>query len=142
MPKKGGKKGKGKGPAFLTDAEALGPYGVRVRDIIRTPLGVEAEVVGVSSKDGLLWLSWPGNVQSPIPSKAKSKADMEAFGYVRKAEAFHIQRSIDERVQAYFDQRWYGAPGPRTAAMRLPWPEGSPAFSALTSLTRPSTAPV
>ena len=58
-----GKKGKGKAPAFLTDAEALKPFDCDVRDIIKTPLGVTATVVGV--KDGSLWLEWPGGIVSP-----------------------------------------------------------------------------
>ena len=141
MPKKKGKKGNKK--EFLVDPTSLAPYGVNVRDIIKTPLGVPVEVLGVNRADGLLWVQWPGKVQSPVPAKAKTKTDMEAFGYVRKPQSAHIQRSIDERLNAYFNQRYYGGPGPKTAAMRLPWPDGSPAFAALTPIerVRPNTAP-
>ena len=142
MAKKKGKGGKGK-KEFLVDPASLQPYGVNARDIIKTPLGVEVTVLGVNRADGLLWVKWPGGIESPVPSKAKTKTDMEAFGYVRRPQSAHIQRSIDERLAAYFNQRYYGGPGPKTAAMRLPWPDGSPAFAALTPLERqrPSTAP-
>uniref|UniRef100_A0A7S3EZS9 Uncharacterized protein n=1 Tax=Haptolina ericina TaxID=156174 RepID=A0A7S3EZS9_9EUKA len=140
MPKKKGKGKKGK-KDFLVDLPSLQPYGVMPRDIIKTPLGVEATVLGV--RDGLLWLQFQGNVQSPVPSKAKTKADMEAFGYVRRPQSAHIHRSIVEREESYFNHRYYGTPGPKTAAMRLPWPDGSPAFNALAPVEkgRPLTAP-
>ena len=95
-----GKKGKGKGPAFLDTPEALAPFEVNVRDIIATPLGVQATVVGV--KDGSLWLQWPGGIispASPAPQKAKSKVELESFGYARRPQSAHIQRSIDERLR-------------------------------------------
>lgn len=50
---------------------------------------------------------------------------MEAFGYVRRPESAHIQRSIDVRQAQIFEQRFYQGPGPKTAAMRLPWPQGN-----------------
>ena len=70
MPKKkGGKKGK-KGPSLVTDAEALRPFDVNVRDIISTPLGVETTVVGV--KDGALMVQWPGGLISARASRAST----------------------------------------------------------------------
>lgn len=142
-PKKAGKK-KGNKKEFLVDAESLQPYGVRVRDIIKTPLGVEVTVLGVNRADGLLWVRWPGNVESPVPSKARNQSDMESFGYIRRPQSAHIQRSIDERLAAHFNQQYYGQPGPKTAAMRLPWPDPPSGPGALTPLERkrPVTAPV
>ena len=147
MPK--GKKGKGKGPAFLDTPEALAPFGVNVRDIISTPLGVEATVVGV--KDHALWLRWPGGIvspASPAPQKAKSKAELEAFGYKRQPQSSHIQREIDERSASQYQQRLYGGPGPKTANITLPQgPNGSvgsaafAAFAASEAAKRPLTAP-
>jgi len=145
MPKKGGKKkgkkGKG-GGAMETTPAALQPYGVGVRDIIQTPLGVEATVLGVQKGD--LWLQWPGAVKAPIPSRAKSKTDMEAYGYFRKPQWSHIQRSIDDRQNLLFAQRYYNGPGPRTATLRLPWPKGFDNSLALPSINdkRPATAPI
>ncbi|KAL1524149.1 hypothetical protein AB1Y20_019058 [Prymnesium parvum] len=142
-PKKGGAKKSSK-KELLVDAASLRPYGVNYRDIITTPLGVEVTVLGVNRVDGLLWVRWPGNVDSPVPSKAKTKHELEDYGYFKRPTSAHIQRSIDERTAAYFNQRYYGGSGPKTASIRLPWPEGSPAFTALTPIDRPrpTTAPV
>ena len=141
MPK--GKKGKGKAAAFLTDADALAPFECSLRDIIQTPLGVRGTVIGV--RDGVLWLRWPGNIEAPTPPKCKTAADLASYGYVRRPTSAHIQRSIDERVQANFEQRWYGRAGPRTAAIKLPMPAGTPAFTAFSTMPsptkRPQTAP-
>ena len=83
MPKK---KGKGKKVELATDAASLKPFGVEVNDIIQTPLGVECTVVGLNVGEGVLVLKWPGDSQSAMPSKCKTKADMEAFGYHRKPQ--------------------------------------------------------
>ena len=114
-------KGKNKGPEFLVDDEALKPFDVAVNDIIDTPLGVSGTVIGV--KDGALWLNWPGGIQSPAspdPQKAKNKEDLEKFGYKRRPQSTHLQRDWDERVSLQFQQKHYGGPGPKTAAMNLP----------------------
>ena len=140
MPKKGGKKGKGSKVAFSKDADKLAPYGCSGEDIIVTPLGVEATVLGVNEKDGLLWLQWPGKITSPLPTKAKSKADMEKYGYYRKGGWAIIQRSIDSRALQEFNHKFYGAPPPKTAAMKLPTPK--PLFEgwAIPAANRPQTA--
>ena len=95
-----GKKGKGKKVEFLVDEEALKPFDVAVNDIIDTPLGVSATVIGV--RDGALWPNWPGGIQSPAspaPTKARNKAEIETYGYYRRPVSAHIQRSIDERLR-------------------------------------------
>ena len=140
MPKKGGKKGKGSKVAFSKDADKLAPYGCSGDDIIVTPLGVEATVLGVNEKDGLLGLQWPGKITSPLPTKAKSKADMEKYGYYRKGGWAIIQRSIDSRALQEFNHKFYGAPPPKTAAMKLPTPK--PLFEgwAIPAANRPQTA--
>lgn len=133
------KKGKGKKLAgYETDAGALAPFGVQVRDIISTPLGVKGTVLGVRA--GVLWLRWPGGVESPTLAEAVDKSKLEEYGYVRRPQSAHIQRSIDERLDAYYQQRWYGKPGPKTAAIRLPTPSGSAAFAAFNDTKRPATA--
>ena len=94
-----GKKGKGKKVEFLTDDEALSPFGVAMNDIVATPLGVYTTVIGV--KEGALWLKWPGGIESPAspaPAKARNKAELETYGYSRRPQSAHIQRSIDERL--------------------------------------------
>ena len=95
-----GKKGKGKKVDFLTTPEALAPFDMQVRDIVDTPLGVQATVVGV--KDGALWVQWKGGIvtpASPAPTRAKTKSELETYGYARRPQSAHIQRSIDERLQ-------------------------------------------
>ena len=134
------KKGKGKQVGYETDQATLAKFGVQVRDIISTPLGVRGTVLGV--RGGVLWLRWPGGVESPTMAEAVDKAGLEQYGYMRRPQSAHIQRSITERQEAYFQQRWYGKPGPRTAAIKLPTPPGSAAFVAFTSKDRrPGTAP-
>ena len=70
-----------------------------------------------------------------MPPKCQSKADMEAFGYVRKPDSAHIQRRLDERTEKVYQHKFYGGLMPTTAAMKLPpfppkvdiqWPEGTP----------------
>ena len=92
-------KGKGKKVEFLTDTAALAPFQVAANDIIATPLGVYTTVIGV--RDGALWLKWPGGIESPAspaPAKARTKAELEDYGYTRRPQSAHIQRSIDERL--------------------------------------------
>ena len=154
MPKKGGKKGKkGKGAALEVTPEALAPFGVAVRDLVATPLGVQATVVGV--KEGALMLQWPGGLVSPAttaPQKVKDKQGLELYGYSRRPQSAHIQRSIDEREAALYKQRRYGGPAPPTAQYRLPLGphgvNGSQQYSAYLaesanpgSILRPATAP-
>jgi hypothetical protein len=83
----------------------------------------------------VLWLKWPSDIESPMPPKCQSKAEMEAFGYVRKSNSVHIQRSLDARTEKVYQHKFYGGLMPKTAAMKLPpfppnvdiqWPEGKP----------------
>lgn len=150
MGKKKGKKGK---VEYLVTPEALAPFGVGARDIIATPLGVECTVVGVMN--GALYLQWPGGLISPAttaPQKVQNKAGLEMYGYHKRPQSAHIQRSIDEREEALYQHRRYGKAAPKTAQFRLPLgpngAQGSQRFSAyqqeLTnpgSVLRPSTAP-
>ena len=143
------KKGKGKKVEFLVDAEALAPFDCAVNDIIEPPLGVTCTVVGV--RDGALWLQWPGGIvspASPAPAKATNKAELQTYGYNRRPQSAHIQRSIDDRERAHYEQRRYGKPGPKTAAIKLPLgPHGAvgsaafAAFAASSAAARPATAP-
>jgi hypothetical protein len=119
-----GKKGKGK-VEFLTDAAALAPFDVNVRDMISTPLGVQCTVVGV--RDGALWLEWPGGIVSPAtpaPESAPSKERLLEFGYARRPESAHVQRSINERLRVRNphsrDSTRRGARAPCGARVDLP----------------------
>jgi hypothetical protein len=94
-----GKKGKGKKVEFLTDPAALEPFDCRVNDMINTPLGVYATVIGV--RDNTLWLKWPGGIESPAspaPTKVKNKSDLAEYGYNRRPQSSHIQRDINDRL--------------------------------------------
>ena len=133
----GGKKAGGKKQDFDTSSEALGIFGLNKYDILDTPLGVEATVVGVVK--GKLWIEWPGAIKGPLPDKATCKAEMEVYGYKRRPTWAHIQRSIDDRQRALFHQRYNGGAGPLTSAMRLPTYTGADAMSL--SNVRPKTAP-
>ena len=151
--KKGGKKGKGKGPAFLFTPEALAPFNVVVNDIVATPLGVQCTVHGV--KDGSLYLKWPGGLISPAtpaPTKVKDQDAMETYGYHRRPESAHVQRVLDERAKAEYEHRRYQKPAPKTAHMRLPLgpagAQGSQQYQAYKaecanpgSILRPASAP-
>ena len=135
MPKK---KGKGKKVEFLVDAAALAPFNVAVNDIVETPLGVCCTVVGV--RDGALWLKWPGGIVSPAtpaPQKVQNKEALATYGYNRRPNSAHVQRSIDERTKALYEARRYGKPAPKTASMRLPLGpngvNGKPAFGVQTA---------
>ena len=134
-------KGKEKAPAFLTDEAALAPFECRVRDIIETPLGVAATVVGV--KDGTLWMEWPGGAISPASpgmrpeheksAEPKSKAELETAGYrVRGTlqgqphqQSSIIQRAIDERARDRVKRDRYGLGRPPLPVIRLPVPSQS-----------------
>ena len=94
----GGKKGKGKKVEFLTDADAMAPFECEANDMMATPLGVYTTVIGV--RDGMLWVRWPGGIESPAsPGQAKNKAALETYGYNRRPQSAHIQRSIDDRTR-------------------------------------------
>lgn len=68
------------------------------------------------------------------PQKVHDKAAMEMYGYHRRPQSAHIQRSIDERETALYNARRYGAKPPPTAQYRLPLgpngAEGSQQFAA------------
>ena len=149
------KKGKGKkgGAAFLTTPEALEPFGVQVRDLVSTPLGVQCTVVGV--KEGALYLQWPGGIVSAAtcaPQKVHDASALALYGYHRRPQSAHIQRSIEERETALYNHRRYGKAAPATAQYRLPLgphgAQGSAQFAAYSaetanpgSILRPATAP-
>ena len=58
----------------------------------------------------------------PLPALAKTKDEMAQWGYMRRPESRHVQRSIDQRwrrdyqLRVYGPElpRWSGAPRPQT----------------------------
>ena len=82
---------------------------------------------------------WPGGLVSAAtcaPQKVHDKAGLEAYGYHRRPQSAHIQRSLDEREKALYQHRRYGKPPPPTAQYRLPLgphgAQGSQQFAAYT----------
>eukprot|EP00320_Phaeocystis_rex_P021863 CAMPEP_0119060440 /NCGR_PEP_ID=MMETSP1178-20130426/4396_1 /TAXON_ID=33656 /ORGANISM="unid sp, Strain CCMP2000" /LENGTH=126 /DNA_ID=CAMNT_0007041539 /DNA_START=69 /DNA_END=450 /DNA_ORIENTATION=- len=73
--------GKGKKAQLATEPDELKHLEVCVNDIIKTPLGVSATVVGLDTESQVLMLKWPGGLESPMPGPCSSKEDMEAMGY-------------------------------------------------------------
>ena len=74
-PKKGGKKGKAaKAPAYASKAADCEPFGFLARDLIRTPLGLDAVVLGVKYPDpkrpgenGVMWVQYAATkLEAPI----------------------------------------------------------------------------
>lgn len=135
-------KGKDKGPEMLTDAAAFAPWDIELNDEITTPLG--ATVIAIGVKGGLLIVRWPGGYECasgldvkkhekaeinqltspPVPDFAKDKGQLEQWGYERRPQSRHIQRSIDQRwksdLQWKRDAKQYGLPtSPRKSALTL-----------------------
>ena len=178
MVKKASKKG-GKKKEIVTDPAELKHFDVRVNDIIRTPLGVLATVIGMEKESGVrtllhrppfctapricrscpespvsaslrthpdrhdqvLWLKWPSDIESPMPPKCQSKAEMEAFGYVRESQSAHIQRSLDHRTEKLYQHKFCGGLMPKTAELKLPAPKGVEVEWAPGTTGRPKSAP-
>jgi hypothetical protein len=100
-PKKGGKKGgKKKGPAYMTHEDGMdhcAPFGFAPGDMIHTPLGLRACVLGVkyaSPEDlggGVLWVKYDGPLEKEAPIENPSVMS----GYVRAPETAHLWREVD-----------------------------------------------
>jgi hypothetical protein len=100
-PKKGGKKGgKKKGPAYMTHEDGVdhcAPFGFAPGDMIHTPLGLRACVLGVkyaSPEDlggGVLWVKYDGPLEKEAPIENPSVMS----GYVRAPETAHLWREVD-----------------------------------------------
>eukprot|EP01025_Chloroclados_australasicus_P011709 TRINITY_DN15153_c0_g1_i1.p2 TRINITY_DN15153_c0_g1~~TRINITY_DN15153_c0_g1_i1.p2 ORF type:complete len:156 (+),score=23.70 TRINITY_DN15153_c0_g1_i1:285-752(+) len=103
MPgKKGSKKGKKKKvPAFFTEEEDTLPFGFRVNDLVRTPFGTIATVLGVKYSDpetkevGKLWVTYASGQQSPLePTNTAGPNGFSLAGYRRCSEAEHTERDV------------------------------------------------
>lgn len=99
-PKKGGKGKKKKAPAFYTAPEDTEPFGFRVHDIVRTPVGLTGTVIGVKYDDperketGRLWVEYPGGKQAPLEPRLGA-GFIGTLGYRRAPEAEHIRRDVN-----------------------------------------------
>ena len=102
-PKKGGTKKKGKkkkGPSYMTHEDGVdhcAPFGFQPGDIIHTPLGLRASVLGVkyaTPEDlggGVLWVKYedPSEKEAPIENPAS------VSGYARASETERLRREVD-----------------------------------------------
>eukprot|EP00899_Mesostigma_viride_P003257 jgi/Mesvir1/12932/Mv05950-RA.1 len=102
-PKKARKK---KAPTFYTTDEDLAPFGVKMNDIVRTPLGLTGTVIGVKYADindkgaGKLWLEYPDGLQAPL-EPSRSCGNIAALGYLLSSESDHIWRDVTKlRMEA------------------------------------------
>ena len=116
------KKSKTKVSELETHGPALEVFGVKVDDIMQTPIGVEATVLGV--RKGTLWVEFPGGVEAPLPAKATNQSEMEGYGYAKAPKSRLIQHRIDQRAGVVFREKYCGGPAPETAAIDLPRREG------------------
>lgn len=102
MVKKGGKK---KGPTYYTTDEDMAPFGFKVNDIIRTPLGITGTVIGVKYENpeqketGRVWVKYENDHEAPLEPKLGA-GYMSALGYRRCSEADHIRRDVDIHSEA------------------------------------------
>lgn len=84
-----------KAPAIFTDDQDTAPFGVRVNEIVRTPLGVTGTVLGVkysdadAKLDGRIWLRYKTGQECPLELHAERCSDSD-----------HIRRDIDEYNRA------------------------------------------
>lgn len=101
-PKKSGKK---KGPTYYTTEADLEPFGFKLNDIIRTPLGVTGTVIGVKYENpeqketGRVWVKYDNAHEAPLEPRLGA-GYMSALGYRRCSEADHIRRDVETHVTA------------------------------------------
>jgi len=97
-PKKGGKKGKAaKAPAYASKAADCEPFGFLARDLIRTPLGLDAVVLGVKYADpkrpgenGVMWVQYAATkLEAPIEDPRTTA------GYSKLSEGTHVLREAN-----------------------------------------------
>uniref|UniRef100_A0A7S2QTP5 Uncharacterized protein n=1 Tax=Chlamydomonas chlamydogama TaxID=225041 RepID=A0A7S2QTP5_9CHLO len=101
-PKKLGKK---KGPTYYTTDEDMAPFGFKLHDIVRTPLGITGTVIGVKYENpeqketGRVWVKYENGHEAPLEPKLGA-GYMSALGYRRCSEADHIRRDVEQHEEA------------------------------------------
>lgn len=82
--------------AFYTEAEHLEKFGLKVDEIVKTPLGLHGTVIGVkyasllqaeSVSGGKLWIKYFNGLESPIEYE-------ETHGYSKGTVSEHIARDV------------------------------------------------
>ncbi|KAJ9533756.1 hypothetical protein QJQ45_026783, partial [Haematococcus lacustris] len=94
-----------KKPAIITNEADLVPFGFKMLDIVRTPLGITGTVIGVKYENveqklgGRVWVRYENGSEAPLEPKLGAGV-MSSLGYRRCSEAVHIQRDVDRHVAA------------------------------------------
>lgn len=97
-------KAKKKGPTYYTSDADFEPFGFKMHDIIRTPLGVAGTVVGVKYENpdqketGRVWVLYDNGHEAPLEPRLGA-GYMSALGYRRCSEADHIRRDVNMHVE-------------------------------------------
>ncbi|KAG2491302.1 hypothetical protein HYH03_010308 [Edaphochlamys debaryana] len=92
------KKGK-KGPPLVTADEDITAFGFKLHDIVRTPLGITATVIGVKyesaddKQTGRVWVKYENGHEAPLEPKLNA-GFMSALGYRKCSDADHIRRDV------------------------------------------------
>lgn len=102
MPAKKAKGGsKAKKEAFKTEDEVLAPFGLKVKEIVRTPLGVTGEVLGVKLQDpadpqtARLWVRYSSGLEAPLEPQV-SAGYIGGLGYRKVSDADHVARDVHD----------------------------------------------
>ncbi|PNW75125.1 hypothetical protein CHLRE_12g513650v5 [Chlamydomonas reinhardtii] len=99
MPVKKGKKG----PALITADEDIAAFGFKLHDIVRTPLGITAVVIGVKyesaddKQTGRIWVKYENGHEAPLEPKLNA-GFMSSLGYRKCSEADHIRRDVGSHM--------------------------------------------
>ncbi|GAX74757.1 hypothetical protein CEUSTIGMA_g2204.t1 [Chlamydomonas eustigma] len=89
-----------KGPTYCTSDDDLEPFGFRMHDIVRTPLGVAGTIIGVKYENpeqketGRAWVRYENGNEAPLEPRLGAGL-MSALGYRRCSDAVHIRRDVD-----------------------------------------------
>mmetsp|Transcript_4094 Transcript_4094/g.10256 ORF Transcript_4094/g.10256 Transcript_4094/m.10256 type:complete len:147 (-) Transcript_4094:161-601(-) len=92
-----------KKPAIYTEEEHLAPFGFKMLDIVRTPLGITGTVIGVKYENpdqketARVWVKYENGHEAPLEPKLGA-GFMSQLGYRRCSEADHIRRDVDAHV--------------------------------------------
>uniref|UniRef100_A0A383VB38 Uncharacterized protein n=1 Tax=Tetradesmus obliquus TaxID=3088 RepID=A0A383VB38_TETOB len=92
--KKGGSKKKE--PAYETSSDVLGQFGLKLHEIVRTPLGLQVTVIGVKYENpttkagGQVWVRYSTGHEAPL----EGGSNAAALGFRRCTEADHIRRDV------------------------------------------------
>mmetsp|Transcript_18659 Transcript_18659/g.52455 ORF Transcript_18659/g.52455 Transcript_18659/m.52455 type:complete len:143 (-) Transcript_18659:486-914(-) len=96
MPKK-------KKPTIFENDADVAPFGFKMHDIVRTPLGITGTVIGVkyenleNKETGRVWVRYENGHEAPLEPKLGA-GFMTQLGYRRCPEADHIKRDVDEHA--------------------------------------------